>query len=459
MHPVINRVFTPVSLLLTICAGLSVQAALADDFSGRYIDSSLWADQEIIRKIRARKLITGFRQTDRTASGRVFVIDPLSVNQVEAEVRVLSARAVGTAPRAYIAGLFFSDGPAGAGVENAVFAEVNMTYTGSDLDVQFEIGRCNDPQCLTWTDFFFDTTTVPNVSLRTTHRMGLKWDGAFGFEFRFDGYRVGYDTSADVRAIFPPGFPFRQIGTRVFNPAGTGFAAMRAAIDNVRINGSSYDRFSTPRLDPSRWSGDRLEITRKINRRDEVFVSRLRRSGTGGNNQMNLKDPLSANFLAADVEVKTSSILASGVDAARARARLTGYWYNDGSPLDGEVGEVQAEIRIIDRNRGGPLDIQYFVARCDNADCSAQSNCAFNGAFGSTVTGNRHRLSINWDKDNNALIFGLDGRFEQVTPGGVGCAYAEPSRVPFKGIGTRIDSLNGSEEADITAVFDDVEIF
>ena len=459
MQLVIKRVFTIASIVLTIFAGLSIKAVSADDFSGRFIDNTLWADQEVIRKIKGGKLITGFRQTDRTASGRVFVIDPLSVNQVEAKVKVLSARAIGTKPRAYIAGLFFSDGPAGAGVENAVFAEVNMTYTGSDLDVQFEIGRCNDPQCLTWTDFFFDTTTVPNVRLRSTHKMGLNWDGAFRFEFRFDGYRIGYDTSVDVRTIYPPGLPFRQIGTRVFNPTGSGFAAMRASIDNVKINGYSYDRFSSPQLDPSRWSGDRLEITRKINRRDEVFVSRLRRSGTSGNNQMNLKDPLAANFLAADVEVKTSSILAAGVDAARTRARLTGYWYNDGSPVDGEVGEVQAEIRIIDRNRGGPLDIQYFVSRCDNAECSVQSVCTFNGSFGSTTTGNRHRLSINWDKDNNAFIFGLDGRFEQVTPGWIGCAYAEPSRVPFKGIGTRLDSLNGSEEADITAIFDNVEIF
>ena len=93
-------------LLSLLVFGAFSVASQADDFSGRYLDDAIWADQEVVRRIRHGRFIGGFRQTNRTANGRLFIANPSSVFSLKAKMRVLRASTTGPSPRAYIAGIF-----------------------------------------------------------------------------------------------------------------------------------------------------------------------------------------------------------------------------------------------------------------------------------------------------------------------------------------------------------------
>jgi len=139
-----------------------------------------------------------------------------------------------------------------------------------------------------------------------------------------------------------------------------------------------------------------------------------------------------------------------------------GFWYNDGSQpgVGGQAGEIDAEIRLIDRSQddnvpGLGLVAEYFFSRCDNFDCSTFTDGPFDRPAGwQPQIGQTHTLSI--ERNGVDFEFCFDGLCEQaVSP----FPDAGPSKFEFfKGIGTRIDQANDpTDEGSITAHFDNVQ--
>ena len=95
-------------------------------------------------------------------------------------------------------------------------------------------------------------------------------------------------------------------------------------------------------MSSARWST--FEFERRIEAGQ--FLSRVRRVDSNGSNGFNVVDPDSVDAIAADVTFVNGS--STGVDA---RARVVGFFYNDGTPGDGETGEILAVVKDVKTTR------------------------------------------------------------------------------------------------------------
>ena len=110
---------------------------------------------------------------------------------------------------------------------------------------------------------------------------------------------------------------------------------------------SLYDDFSQFDIDPKKWNS-----WENIN---EVQSGKLLSESVGygmrGKNNLNFKHPTPVNYIEADVTIKkiAGDLNSSGaINYSFPCARITGYFYNDGSASGpgSSKGEVQAAIRI-----------------------------------------------------------------------------------------------------------------
>ena len=179
--------------------------------------------------------------------------------------------------------------------------------------------------------------------------------------------------------------------------------------------------------------------------------------GANGSNSQNFQDPNSIDSYEAEVTV--TEVLNTG---ASPRARLTGFFYNDGDVGMGgsdQLGEVQGEIDI--RHNGNQLQVAFFVSRCDNDPCTAFTDLIFdNTTFGPVSFNEPHTLSIEFT--GTSFIFGFDGDTAEVDVTGFSpniqpSQYTSRTGFKFKGIGTRVSGIGSPDEgAFISARFDNV---
>ena len=222
--------------------------------------------------------------------------------------------------------------------------------------------------------------------------------------------------------------------------------------ENPVVSTGGYDSFDDPMIDPDNWRD--LELTRAIGSLRSV----LRRVGSDGSNTVEFVDPDNINSIQAQVRVE--EILLdddqTGEEHARALAGLKGYWYDDGTPGDGATGNVLAEIYLKDSGTGG-LQAEYALWRCDDADCDTLTPGDRNTLAG-VALGEAHTLSIVWD-GGSTFTFGVNGATEVVDAGGIFPFAAPVQDSPFKGLGTRVDRLDGDDEGGyIVALFDEVMV-
>ncbi len=305
------------------------------------------------------------------------------------------------------------------------------------------MSQCNNPDCSSVTDLVF-AEPFGSVNLGETHTLSLAWDGTRFFTFGFDENTVKFDAAA-APVAGPSKFSFKGIGTRVSGIGGPNEGAhIKATFDNVRVNGAPYDDFSSALIDRTKWRF--LEFVKRVE--NGVFKSQLTRFGANGSNTLNFADTAGVNAYQADVTVTEVNL-----SSATARARLSAFFLNDGTPGDGDVGEVHAEIAIFDSGSG--LRVWYLVVQCNNPDCSSFTFLIFDDTtFGTVNLGETHTLSLAWD-GKRFFTFGFDGntvKFDAAAAPVVG-----PSKSSFKGIGTSVREIGGPNEgAHIKATFDNV---
>lgn len=212
-----------------------------------------------------------------------------------------------------------------------------------------------------------------------------------------------------------------------------------------------YDDFEASPISPERW----LDL--ELRRIPGSLVLELNHSGSQGvarNNSIALANPGSIQSMTAPVKVEATNIEDSVDNNARVRVGLYGGWFNDGTDGDGAIGDVQAEIRLA-QSAGGQLQADYSIFRCNTADCGQSTDLVFKPNFAPVAIGQTHTLHIGWD--GAQFTFGVDSASESVSPTGV--SAANPAKIPFRQIRTRVDRTGSeAESGHIRATIDSVSV-
>ena len=426
-----------------------------DTGDGEFLNRLYWRDFEEIQRVENGEFISGTRVVDESRRNHTIFIANTGpqVTQISADLKVTEVINKGASPEARIIATIFNDGsagPVGAG-DILPILRLSSNEEGTALIGSAVVFRCADEECLDGDTLLFDDTTFGNFPLNTATNVSITWDTAQFLTFNVGGTTLQVDVLNDLSlAVNVADFPFGGIGTSDFGiDDRMDDSYIKAAFDNVMYNGALHDDFSSAELDPNKWDGGRLERERFVDA-GKIVISQ-RNVGENRSNTLNLARPNSSDFIQTDINVQQVFI-----NNTRARARVTGFWYNDGSQpgVGGEAGEVQAEIRMIE-GPGPGFEAEYFIERCDNFDCSASTGGGFMTPAGwQPQIGQTHTLSI--ERNGTDFEFCFDGLCEQaVSP----FPDAGPSNFEFfKGIGTRIDQANDpTDEGSITAHFDNVQ--
>ena len=216
-----------------------------------------------------------------------------------------------------------------------------------------------------------------------------------------------------------------------------------------------YDDFSGTYIDKTKWREG--ELVREIDPVSQRLISKLAspnpivvtRYPYIEQNRFQFFNPNSVNSIQADVEILQNII----TNNAYTRARIAGYWYNDGTPGGGQTGDIWAEVAI----RGGPTGLfaRWAVTKMTNPQGTTWSDLRV-GNFATPINlGIPYTLYIGYDSVANQFLFKLGA--ETVTCGPVDL----PPRVgnpntPYKALVSRVDIADANSSAYISATFDNV---
>jgi hypothetical protein len=193
-----------------------------------------------------------------------------------------------------------------------------------------------------------------------------------------------------------------------------------------------YDNFGSKIIDPDKWVGQQTETdsSHRVLRESVVEIDKNQLhlvartwackdclnndTGTqGGQSRLRALGALSsATSMQATVQVKQLAVAGSDVNQnpAQARARLVGWFFNDGTstgPGD-QTGDVFAWIGLRRKSdstdAAGVMTIVGVVARCEDSTCS-DSSTTETQPLGTVKYGPKTTLALDWDDGNQRFIF------------------------------------------------------
>ncbi len=436
----------------------SVWAEVYDDFSGPYLDQEKWNNWEFVRKVEHGRLISEVAAYGSTrVMNELTFREPGSIYAIEADVRVTNVegdlRVSGSSsfaiPNAALLGSFYNDGLASgpSSRKGDVLASIRIEPNDGELWVFWYVLRTENDAGTSFT--LLASGSFPNpVHLHRVYKLFLGFNPeSKTFEFRVDGETQSWTSSHPT--INSPGLPFKLIRTDVSfrQPSVPLNGRISAEFDNVvayDVEGNVFmaDDFSSPTIDPEKWSS--YEFVRKI--RHKKLLSELRSLGAGMNNSLVIKrDPYEVDALGAQVVLR-DYYNPNGVST---RARLGRWFYNDsGPPYNGSTGDVWAEVYL-----GGTSEAPqagWLVARSNNSTATNTTLLA-SGSFPLSVhLGGRYDLLVAWDGSRFTFVCNeFAARYEPK-----GNVYPPFSASPL--LGTRMIPVTSgpSLEASISATFD-----
>lgn len=442
----------PSSLALSLCILFTTPAVEAldyDRFDSPFINTTKWRQVEFVRDIRDGKLLSRVRSLGPFVTDLVRLSNPVSVSSLVASVTLSESNLPGPGSfiQARLSGIFYNDGSSSIPGVGDIWAQIGIAQSyGSVPFIRFGFVRCRDSACsaINAQPLFESTFPDMNPTIGQTVIFRLEWDGAlFTFAAVLEGVlreRIIDPSPFAPMARANPDNPMRAIGT-----TATGLGALvSATFGTVGVNGSIYDAFNAPEIDPTRWLD--VEFVREIARRE--LTSHLRSIGVTRENFLALSDPSEIDSIQASVRVGRIS-----ANSARVRARLAGLFYNDGrgtGPPGDLTGDVSAEIGLFPL--GDRLAVRYIVVLCDNPNCTATRLLSPDDALLDTVDlHSLNRLSIGWD--GTAFTFRANDQAATFSPS------VQPMRRPngqFKVLSTRITCLASGCSGLVEASFDDV---
>jgi hypothetical protein len=198
-------------------------SSFTEDFASPALDPARWNNpHEFVKRNAGGVFESAIARMGSSGNNSLGLLNPTAGNQLEADVRVIALRnAGGAVPQARLFGGFYNDGSPGGGQIGDIQAGVligNPPGT-STLSAQFFVIRCTNLDCSTFEFVIVDRTTLGAVTLGTTHRLLLAFDGTT-FTFGLDARRATFtpgQAAPNARAAVAP---FRLIGTRIGNPVG-----------------------------------------------------------------------------------------------------------------------------------------------------------------------------------------------------------------------------------------------
>jgi len=438
---------TPASYNWTITPLLNFSMELYDDFSETYIDKTKWREGEWVREIDpgSQKLL--LKQASPSPieddSNSLNFSDPNSVNSIQADVTILENNITNQAStRVRLAGRWYNDGTSGGGRTGDIHAEVSLRGGPTGLFARWAVSRFTNADGTTSTTLGQGNFTTP-INLGATYTLYASYDTvANQFTFRVGTEEKTFGPGGLPTPVGYANNPQKTLQTRVQvdNSSSSGYVAV--AFDNVYKNGSLYDNFSSPTIDPAKWNN--YEFVREIDQgklRSKVRSS----SGSTSSNYSRLEflDPSSTNLLQA----KVMPLTYQNTQGADIIARMGGHYYNDGTPGGGHFGEIGAEVRI--GGKGVDPVAEWNVWTYTDLEGVNHTNVA-SGTFTKPILlNNTYILFLGWD--GSRFIFKFDDEVAHYTP----VTNINPPNLPWKEIGTRVRNPVG-KEAIIEALFDDV---
>jgi hypothetical protein len=430
-----------------------------DDFSGPYIDRKKWRQGESVREIVGGKLVLKTASSNpisigsypvRFGTDMVFP-DPASITSISADVAITESAIVNNGyPRAYIGGRWFNDGAGAPGTDMTgdIWAEVNLTGTPTGPVARWSVSRYTNASGSTYTVLGGANFTTP-ITPGTSYPLSISYNSGtnlltfmVGTELKTFGHSDGLpDWSRNTNV------PWNALTTRVQVNDANSSGYIASTFDNVRINGDPdlYDDFSSPTINPAKWTN--YEFVREITGGQLRSKSRSSTVSTVSfSNSLEFPNP----NLIKNLQAKVTPVAYQNSEGAEAKARLSGIFYNDGTPGGtGYIGDVQPEIRI--GLTGTTPTASWIVWRFTNS-AGTTATTLDSGSFTTPITlGDPYTLFLGWD--GNRFTFKINGEGAHYTP--TTCIF--PPNTPWKTIGTRI-SNNVAKEATIEALFDDVMV-
>lgn len=202
-----------------------------------------------------------------------------------------------------------------------------------------------------------------------------------------------------------------------------------------------YDNFNNPLIDPNKWFGAEAGLgaeARRIIQGGALRVFFVAYGNTASNSsltnsalQLRFINPAAVTAIKATINVRQSAFTNCPLnpEPTRVRARLSGAFFNSGTPTPGDLtNDVIAEVAVQRRGDStdppGVMRVRAFVNRCNDAVCTADLlTLLFFQDLGSVATGVPATISVQWDQPNHRFIFGFGGSK-------VGAPYAVPDTAP-----------------------------
>ena len=331
------------SLIFLVVCILGIQTATAktlyDNFSSNLLDSSKWNEGEFVREVSQGKLVMILHNspTEEYIRKTSPFLNPSSINTIEFDI-TLSAVTLdsGTDPESFarVDGRFYN--AQNSGTERGdIWAGLYIGDRGSGLEVWWYVSEATDDGGNNWDDKGSGSLDVPGgISYNQSYTVKIDYDGANKFTFTVAGVSNSFTGPVRQGAAYTK---YKALETIVYTNGGAGDGSISALFDNVLINGSAYDDFSTSPLDQTKWVEQ--ESAREIDNGKVRLVSH----STGNRENTRLNFVQISSYTEATIRINSSSMIDPG---DRGIARIDGYFYNDtygpgsGSNYNGYEGNV-----------------------------------------------------------------------------------------------------------------------
>jgi len=443
-----------VSLILSTYA---FSLTLYDDFSGTYIDKTKWQEGELVREIQEGKLVSKLTGYGAHISSNLDFRNPASINYIEADVTLEDIEGTydpgppgrSSLPGVALAGRFYNDGTGSAGnLVGEVQAAVRIEFQSGRLKAFWIVQKNLDANGSS--KQMLDIGEFPiTISLEQTYKLSILWEPALKrFTFSVGDTNLTW-TSSDT--IYPSNSPWRTLQTYVWIAYQDLWGKVSAIFDNVVAKDESgnifmTDDFSSPVIDETKWTT--YEFVREISEgklRSEVRSSSA--SNSTNYNQLHVLNPSSMNVIQANV----TPVAYENEEGRNIIARISGIYFNDGTPGGGYLGDVWAQLFIGGYNGEANPVAGWKVGTY--ADVNANVAVLIqSGTFSKPISlGNSYTLLMGWT--GTQFIFKIDEEVAHYTP----VTSINPPNNPFRDLCTRVTSPAG-KEATIEALFDDVMV-
>ena len=431
---------------------------LYDDFSGTYIDKTKWRQGELVREIDPVNQRLLMKQANPSPIvlntypyvdyNTLYFSDPNSVNSIQADVTILQNDITNQANTwARVGGRAYNDGTSGEGFAGDIWVELGIRWTSTGLKGYWYVGRHTGSSSASITQLGFGYfTTVINIG--TPYSLFVSYDNIINqFLFKIgDEARTFGPTDLPV-PVGPPNQPAKALQTRVQINNSTSSGYISAAFDNVYVNGTLYDDFSSPTIDPTKWTA--YEMVREVS--NGKLRLKIRSSSASISfiyySQLQFLNPSLINVIQANV----TPVAYENQEGANIIARIAGDYYNDGTPGGGYLGDVSASV-FIGGFEGGANPAAGWAVWTYADFGGSNPTLIQTGTFSKPISlGNTYTLLIGWT--GSFLTFKIDDEEAYYVP-------TTPINSPnnrSKEIATRIWNPAG-KEATIEALFDDVRV-